>query len=596
MKRKLFNFSLLGSVSLLVFGMTGLSACSGNAGANPPRVKLEASRIDLEVGDTKPIKLSVQKGYEGYEQRWFTSNENVVHIINESKGYVAAVGEGSATVTAAIAGAYAKCTVFVTDTGGDPTAARFTLSPTSVSIEEGATAQLTWNVNPVDTTIAFSVDNSAVATVDEVGLITGVAAGTCVVTAVASNGLTRRCTVTVKQAGGGGGSDTDDIGVSSNLGYTGTLSVGAPEKQMAFMQELLRDFNRLTNSSIKFEVTQVEEGKGAAQFANAGAAPAIFPYASDQIVDFQNLGALTSLRTDNVKWIRDNMLPDALTAARVGTATLGYPFTSDNGVVMFYDKSQVSDPASINTFDKLLQLAADKHLEVDFKLTEGFYAAGALHSYSGGKSLYTLTPTNTGYKSSANFNSEAGNKAIRVAYSLLNDPREVIRFGDGAPGTSGILATIVDTSYVQSFKTLMGSKYAVTAVPAVDSDGTRLGTYLGYKFYGVNQTLDNDSKTKAHDVAKFLVSAYSQTKRFNTFQSKPTITSLQSMVANEPHIAALNEQASYGSTVLLTAAGSELWSATAKALTTIYDESFNPTDQNYTNVLKELDATLKVTK
>ncbi len=595
MKRKVFNFSLLASVSLLVFGVTGLSSCA-NSSVAVPRVKLEASTINMEVGDTKPIKLSVQKGYENYQQRWFTSNENVVHIINSSKGYVAAVGEGSATVTAAIAGAYVDCTVLVTDNGGDPSAARFTLSPTSVSIEEGKTAQLTWNVNPSSTTIAFSVDNSAVATVDEMGLITGVAAGSCVVTAVASNGLTRRCTVTVKGSGGEGGGGTDDIGVSSNLGYTGSLSVGAPEKQMAFMQELLRDFNRLTNSSIKFDVTQVEEGKGAAQFANAGAAPAIFPYASDQIVDFQNLGALTSLRTDNVKWIRDNMLPDALTAARVGTATLGYPFTSDNGVVMFYDGSVVTDPSSIDTFDELLQLASQKGLEVDFKLTEGFYAAGALHSYTKGKSLYTLTPTNTGYKSTANFNSEAGNKAIRVCYDLLTDDREVIRFGDGAPGTSGILATIVDTSYVQSFKTLMGNKYAVAPLPAVDNEGTRMGAYLGYKFYGVNQTLDNDSKTKAHDVAKFLVSAYSQTKRFNRFQSKPTITSLQAMVASEPHIAALNEQAKFNSTVLLTAAGSELWSATSKALNKIYEETFTPTDQNYTSVLQELDATLKVTK
>ena len=588
---------MLGSVSLLVFGVTGLSSCAGNSAV--PTVRLEGAQLQMSVGDTKPIKLSVQKGFEGYEQRWFTSNENVVHIIEKSKGYVAAVGEGTATVTASIAGAYAECKITVIDEGGDPDAARFTISPTSVSIEEGGTAQLTWNVNPVGTTVEFTVDNPAVVSVTQLGLITGLSSGTAIVTAIASNGLTRRCTVTVKEAGGDPGTDTDDIGVSSNLGYTGTLSVGAPEKQMAFMQELLRDFNRLTNSSIRFEVTQVEEGKGAAQFANAGAAPAIFPYASDQIVDFQNLGALTSLRTDNVKWIRDNMLPDALTAARVGTETLGYPFTSDNGVVMYYDSSVVTDPSQIDTFDSLFTLAASKGLEVDFKLTEGFYAAGALHSYSAGKSLYELTPTNTGYKSKATFSTNpAGLQAIKKAYDLLTDPREVIRFGDGAPGTAGVLATIVDTSYVQSFKSLMGDKYAVAPVPAVDDQGTRLGTYLGYKFYGVNKTLDNDSKTKAHDVAKFLVSAYSQSKRFSRFQSKPTLTSLQSIAANEPHIAALNKQAEYNSTVLLTAAGSELWSATAKALNTIYDDSFpaNPTDENFMNVLRELDATLKVVK
>ena len=364
------------------------------------------------------------------------------------------------------------------------------------------------------------------------------------------------------------------------------------------MQDLLRDFNRLTNSSISFQVTQVEEGKGAAQFASAKAAPAIFPYASDQIVDFQNLGALTPLRTENVKWIANNMLADASTAARVGSSVLGYPFTSDNGVVMFYDSSVVQ-ASEIDTFSKLWAKASELDLEVDFKLTEGFYAAGALHTYSKGKSLYTLTPTNTGYKSSSTFNSAEGLQAIKTAYDLLKNNNQTLRFADGAPSNSGVLATIVDTSYVQSFKSLMGNKYAVAPLPFVDdAKTTRMGSYLGYKFYGVNATLDANNKTMAHDVAKFLVSSYSQTKRYETFRNKPTMTALQSICANEPHIAALNQQIADKSTVLLTAAGSELWSATSSALQKVNESSFpaNPSDDQFKAVLAELDAVLSVTR
>ena len=127
-------------------------------------------------------------------------------------------------------------------------------------------------------------------------------------------------------------------------------------------------------------------------------------------------------------------------------------------------------------------------------------------------------------------------------------------------------------------------------------EGVRMGSYLGYKFYGVNATLDSATKNIAHDVAKFLVSSYSQTKRYEEFQNKPTMTALQSICANEPHIAALNTQIADNATVLLTAAGSELWSAAASALQAINTIGFAPTDANYTTVLADLDATLTVTK
>ena len=593
MKRKFFNLSLLASVGLLVIG-GGLTACSGSIPTEGPRIKLSSSEVNMSVGETKLLKLSVQKSYKDFPVRWFSSDENVAYFRESSLGYVTAVGEGTAKVTAGVAGSYVDCTINVTDDGGDPNAPRFALSPTSVTLGVGDTKQLVYTLTPEGTTVDFASNDTTIATVTSQGLITAVGIGTTVIAGTASNGLRKVCSVTVDEAGSG--SDANDIGVDSNLGYSGSISVGAPEKQMVFMQGLLQDFNRLTNSNIKFEVTQVEEGKGAAQFANAKAAPAIFPYASDQIVDFQNLGALTQLRTENVKWIANNMLADASTAARVGSSILGYPFTSDNGAVMFYDSSKVSE-SDINTFTKLFDKADALDLEVDFKLPEGFYAAGALHTFSNGKSLYKLTATNTGYKSSATFNGSQGMQAIKAIYHILKNNNETLRSADGAPGTAGVLATIVDTSYVESFKKLMGDNYAVAPLPYVD-DGqtTRMGSYLGYKFYGVNATLETATKNIAHDVAKFLVSSYSQNLRYQQFRSKPTMISLQGMCANEPHIKALNRQSEDKATVLLTAAGSELWSAAASAVQNVNAIGFAATDANFTNVLSELDATLTVSK
>ena len=140
----------------------------------------------------------------------------------------------------------------------------------------------------------------------------------------------------------------------------------------------------------------------------------------------------------------------------------------------------------------------------------------------------------------------------------------------------------------------MGDRYAVAPLPYTDdSRTTRLGSYLGYKFYGVNASIDNDAKKSVcHDVAQFLVSAYAQKKRFDTLKCQGTITSIQSYFADEPHVQALQAQKDSNSTILLCAAGTELWSACQTALTKVnlIDAVPVPADKVYWDLLADLDV------
>jgi alpha-amylase len=75
-----------------------------------------------------------------------------------------------------------------------------TLNKSSVTIAQGATATLTATVlpsNATDQTVTWTTSNSSVASVAE-GVVTGVAEGTAVITATASNGLKATATVTVE--------------------------------------------------------------------------------------------------------------------------------------------------------------------------------------------------------------------------------------------------------------------------------------------------------------------------------------------------------------------------------------------------------------
>ena len=586
MKRKVFNFSLFASAGLIALGMT---ACSKDFKA--PEIRLSASHLELNVGETRQIKVSVEKAYANAPVRWFTTDENVAYFRDTSSGYVTAVGEGTATVTASIAGGFADCRITVTSEGGDPDAARFTLQ-SSATLGVGETVKLNYSVNPAGSTIEFSSSDSNVADIDASGTVSAIAAGSALITAVCSNGITRTCQVTVTEGGGGGGDPTDlDIGVDSNLKLSGTLYVGSPDVNRATMQKLLNDFNTLTNSTINFQITKFEEDKGIGNFpTGAASGPDVFPFVSDQTMTLKNNDCLTAMDKDAKNKYASTMLDGALDASKMGINYFGYPFAADNGVVMFYDKSLVSDPSSIDTIEKLFSVAAAKNKKVGLALTNGFYAASALHTYSGGQSMFELKTTSTGYQSSSHFECDEGLAGIKLCYDIMTNSRWEIS-AKAAPGDK-LLATIIDTSNVREFKSMMGSNYGVAPVPYTDdTHSERLCTYLGYKFYGVNGA--STRKDVASKVAQFLVSEYAQNYRFQQEKTQPTLKSLQNACASEPHIAALNAQKASNSTLLLSIFGDEYFNNTGVYMSTLLNDyiadEIVPTDAQLLKILRQLD-------
>ncbi len=587
MKRKVFNFSLMASVGLLAFAVVG---CSGSK-FDAPEVRITSgSVIELNVGETKQVKVSVEKSYASAPIRWFSSDEKVAFFRDNSSGYVTGVGEGEATVTAAIAGGFADCKVIVSGDGGDPDAARFTLQ-SSATLEVGQTTKLSYSVNPVGSTITFTSNAPGVADVDASGTVSAIAVGSAIIHAVCSNDIERDCYVTVTEGGGGGGTGDLDIGVDSNLGLSGKLYVGSPEVSKATMRSLLADFNRLTNSNIDFQITDFEDGSGVSNFpTGAASGPDLFPFVSDQTMSLNNLGALTAVEKSTRQKYQTTMLEGSVDAAKWGINYLGYPFAADNGVVMFYDSSKVSSPDEIDTIDKLFAKAEATNTQVGLAMTNGFYGASTLHTFNNGVSMFTITAQSTSSVSSSTFNCENGLKGLKLAYKIMTEPKWTVS-SKAAPGDK-LLATIIDTSNVREFKQMMGSKYAVAPTPYIDENHTeRLCTYLGYKFYGVNGA--STRKDVAHKVAQFLVSEYAQNYRFQQEKTQPTLISLQNICAAEPHIAALNAQKASNSTLLLSIFGDEYFNNTGVALTTLLNDyiadDIVPTDDDYTTILRDLD-------
>ncbi len=596
MKRKTFNWSLLPSIGFLLFGTIGLVACNSQTNFQAAKVRLSKSEIHINVGEREKLTASVSKGYDS-ELRWFTSNESVAYA---DDGYVFGTGEGEATITAAYGGGYATCQVFVTDGGEGPVdAPKLTLNFSSQTIKVGGNFNLTViSVNPADTTVTFTSGNTNIATIESAGdksvTVTGVAEGTTSINVVGSNNITKVCQVTVSNESG---PTTDyDIAVPTNLNYSGSLSIGSPKNQRTFMEGLLADFNRYTGSSIKFTIIDFEEDNGTSGYNSADAMPAVFPYASDQTMTLSQFKALGNVPNSDADWIIEQMGEEAYDAATL-TQPVGYPFAADNGLVMFYNKSTVSDPADISSLPKIFALANQKEMDVNYSLSNGFYIAPALMSYSGGEPLYVVEPDGDSYTATSNFNSAAGLQAAKVLRNIINEPN--IRNATDAP-RGDVLVTITDSSKVENFKRNLGENYAVAPLPYItdEPNSPRIGSFLGYKFYGVNLQLSKNNKTMACNVAKFLCSEYSQFKRFSKYNVRPTLdltkvhAEFRTAVLAEPHIAALIEQSANNGVIPMKAVSSSLWSQTMVTYTELKKVAAGAADSVYTAILKTLDRGL----
>jgi uncharacterized protein YjdB len=125
---------------------------------------------------------------------WASSNPVVASV--SATGLVSGLSAGGATVTASAGGRTAASSITVTlpPPAPTPVVATVTVSPTSVTLNQGATSQLTATArdsagNVISgQTFTWSSSNNVVATVSPSGVVTAVAAGSATVSATSSNG------------------------------------------------------------------------------------------------------------------------------------------------------------------------------------------------------------------------------------------------------------------------------------------------------------------------------------------------------------------------------------------------------------------------
>ncbi|WEK53580.1 MAG: glycosyl hydrolase 53 family protein [Candidatus Cohnella colombiensis] len=169
--------------------------------STPSAISLNQSAASLTVADTLQLSATLAPANANPRVAWTSSDSNVAAV--SATGLVTAKLAGTTVITASTSnGKTASATIGVT--GATIAVTGVSLNSQTLNLTAGTTGQLIATVTPAEATtktVSWSSSNAGVAAVDSTGKVSGLAAGTAVITATTTDGgKTAEATVTVTAA------------------------------------------------------------------------------------------------------------------------------------------------------------------------------------------------------------------------------------------------------------------------------------------------------------------------------------------------------------------------------------------------------------
>ncbi len=262
----------------------------------------------------------------------------------------------------------------------------------------------------------------------------------------------------------------------------------------------------------------------------------VFTFAQDQLARLVAVGAVESVAPENMDAVIAENDAGSVAAVTMGDTMYAYPMTADNGYFLYYDKSVVTDPSTLEgILEQCAAAGKSFYMEINsaWYQTAFFFGAGCTLTYDSDDEG-NLTGINCTYAS------EEGVKALKAMIETAKSPAFVN--GSSAANTSNMAALVSGTWDVASVKSLLGDNYAATKLPTVG--GFQMSGFGGYKLLGVKPQEDEAKLAACDALAAFLTSEEVQTARFEAVGWGPSNLKAKASEAVQNDIAqrALAEQ------------------------------------------------------
>lgn len=333
--------------------------------------------------------------------------------------------------------------------------------------------------------------------------------------------------------------ETINIWVSTTMGVKEYY-----EERIAKFMKDHHEYNKY-----KIVVSTVSERDAASEvIKDVLTAPDIYCFPSSELERLVQANAL-SLPSINSQNVLKNRNDSASTAAGTFNGELyAYPVSGSNGYYMYYDKSIITNP------DSLEQIIADvenynltnsSNKSIGFNLSNGWYGA----SFFFGAGCYSNWSYDGSQVSSFddNFNSENGLIALKGMQKLLQSScfTDSINFNHSA-----VVVTGMWDHYAA--EAAFGENLGIADLPSYTVDGVEyhLGSFTNHVFMGVKPQKDRNKSAFLHDLASYLTNKECQLEAYNKFEWIPTnrVAQMEDVVASNERASALIQQNQYATT------------------------------------------------
>lgn len=375
------------------------------------------------------------------------------------------------------------------------------------------------------------------------------------------------------------GNDTVDYG-------SGEIKIWVAENVVEFTKTEAEKFLASNEAFAGYTVVVEPVGEGDAannMLTDVEGGADIFGFAQDQLARLVSAGALNPVVGDYAAWVVEQNDAGASSAAVMGDMTYAFPITSDNGYFLYYDKSVITDPTSLE------QIVADAEAagkNFYFEINSGWYQPAFF--FGAGCTLTYETDANGNFtKANVDYNSEKGLVALKEIIELSKSAS--FQNGSSCSNATNVAAIVDGTWDAGAAKEIFGENYACAKLPTfTGSDGNtyQLGGFGGFKLLGVKPQTEAGKLQVCMQLAQYLSSAEVQIGRYNAVAWGPSNVTAQAdaAVQADEALAALGQQ--LANTIPQGQYPNDYWTlATSLGDSVIADEYDNATDDELMAVL-----------
>ncbi len=367
---------------------------------------------------------------------------------------------------------------------------------------------------------------------------------------------------------------TDTAAATSSDKADVTLRMWGAEEDQDMLQGMIDSFVAYYADYANITVELGVESESTAKdtvLADVEAAADVFAFASDQIYDLVNAGALASVDSfdaalqayagKSVDDIKSANASGSVDAATVDGTLYAFPMSADNGFFLYYN-SNIITAEQAESWDTLLEAAGAAGYQVGMTLASGWYNASFF--YGAG----FTTGLNDDGTTSIDWNGTADYTGVQVVQAMLDiaSNSAFLAIGDGDVSNqiaSGTLAAVVSGTWdATAAQEAFGDGYAATKLPTytIDGDQVQQGSVAGFKMVGVNAYSENAGWAAL--LADWITNEENQVTRFEVREAGPSNLNAAASEAVSANIAlsALSAQSAYG---VVQTVGNKFWDPTS---------------------------------